>query len=46
LGYEADFASDGSQAIEKFVQAQEANQAFDAVILDLTIPGAWEARRP
>jgi CheY-like chemotaxis protein len=39
LGYEADFASDGSQAIEKFVQAQEANQAFDAVILDLTIPG-------
>jgi two-component system, cell cycle sensor histidine kinase and response regulator CckA len=39
LGYDADFASDGSQAIEKFVQAQEANQAFDAVILDLTIPG-------
>ena len=39
LGYEADFASDGSQAIEKFVQAHEADQAFDAVILDLTIPG-------
>jgi len=39
LGYEADFANDGSQAIEKFVQAKEANQAFDAVILDLTIPG-------
>ncbi|MFZ0050288.1 MAG: ATP-binding protein [Desulfobaccales bacterium] len=39
LGYEADFASDGSQAIEKFVQAKEANQAFDTVILDLTIPG-------
>ncbi len=39
LGYEADFASDGSQAIEKFVQAKEANQAFAAVILDLTIPG-------
>ncbi len=39
LGYEVDFASDGSQALEKFVQAQEANQAFAAVILDLTIPG-------
>ncbi len=39
LGYEADFAIDGSQAIEKFVQAKEANQGFAAVILDLTIPG-------
>ena len=39
LGYEADFACDGSQAIEKFLKAQESDQAFDAVILDLTIPG-------
>jgi signal transduction histidine kinase/CheY-like chemotaxis protein len=39
LGYEADFASDGSQAIEKFVKAKETNQPFAAVILDLTIPG-------
>ncbi len=39
LGYEVDFASDGSQAIEKFVKAQETNQPFAAVILDLTIPG-------
>ncbi|MGO9396072.1 MAG: PAS domain S-box protein, partial [Desulfobaccales bacterium] len=39
LGYQADFACDGSQAIEKFVKAQEAQQGFDAVILDLTIPG-------
>jgi PAS domain S-box-containing protein len=39
LGYEADFASDGSQAIEKFVKAQESGQAFAAVILDLTVPG-------
>ncbi len=39
LGYEVDFASDGSQAIEKFVTAKETNQPFDAVILDLTVPG-------
>jgi PAS domain S-box-containing protein len=39
LGYEEDFASDGSQAIEKFVKAKETDQPFAAVILDLTIPG-------
>ena len=39
LGYEVDFATDGSQAIEKFIKAKEANQPFAAVILDLTIPG-------
>ena len=39
LGYEADSASDGSQAIEKFVKAKESGRPFDAVILDLTIPG-------
>ncbi|MFA5110401.1 MAG: PAS domain S-box protein [Desulfobaccales bacterium] len=39
LGYEADFAGDGTRALEKFVRAKETNQPFDAVILDLTIPG-------
>ncbi|MCX5893387.1 MAG: PAS domain S-box protein [Deltaproteobacteria bacterium] len=39
LGYEADFAGDGTQAIEKFVKAQESGRPFAAVILDLTIPG-------
>ena len=39
LGYEVDFASDGSQAVEKFVKAKEAGRPFAAVILDLTIPG-------
>jgi CheY-like chemotaxis protein len=39
LGYEADFASDGSQAIEEFARAKEAGRPFVAVILDLTIPG-------
>ena len=40
LGYEADFACDGSQALEKFIQAKESGRPFDLVILDLTIPGA------
>ncbi|MDP2044754.1 MAG: response regulator, partial [Deltaproteobacteria bacterium] len=39
LGYEAEFAGDGSEAIKMFVQAQEVGQAFAAVILDLTVPG-------
>ncbi len=29
----------GQEAIERFIEAQEAGQAFDAVILDLTVPG-------
>ena len=39
LGYEADSASDGSQAIAKFARAKESGRPFDVVILDLTIPG-------
>jgi PAS domain S-box-containing protein len=40
LGYEAEFAGDGGEAIAKFVQAQGSGQAFAGVILDLTVPGA------
>jgi PAS domain S-box-containing protein len=39
LGYETEFARDGGEAIELFVQAQGSGQAFTAVILDLTVPG-------
>ena len=39
LGYEAEFARDGGEAVEMFVKAQESGQAFAAVILDLTVPG-------
>ncbi len=39
LGYAADSANDGSQALEKFAKAKESGQPFDAVILDLTVPG-------
>ncbi len=39
LGYEATFARDGDEAIQQFIQAREAGREFDAVILDLTVPG-------
>ena len=39
LGYAAEFARDGGEAIEMFLQAQGSGQAFAAVILDLTVPG-------
>jgi len=39
LGYEVEFAKNGSEAIEIYKRAKESGQSFDAVILDLTIPG-------
>lgn len=39
LGYEADIASNGSQAIEMYVKAKESSKPFDALIMDLTIHG-------
>ncbi len=39
LGYEACSAKDGAAAIELYKQAMDANQSFDVVIMDLTIPG-------
>jgi PAS domain S-box-containing protein len=39
LGYETGFAKDGNEAIELYNKARESGQPFDAVIMDLTIPG-------
>ena len=39
LGYEVESASDGDEAIELYEMAKKAGHPFDAVILDLTIPG-------
>jgi DNA-binding NtrC family response regulator len=38
-GYEVELASDGNEAIELYRKAYEAGSPFDAVILDLTVPG-------
>ena len=39
LGYEAEFAKDGEEAIEVYGKAWNSGRPFDVVILDLTIPG-------
>ena len=39
LGYESEFAKDGAEAIRLVQEAKEAGKLYDAVILDLTIPG-------
>jgi PAS domain S-box-containing protein len=39
LGYEVHCVPDGAEAIKKYEQAKESGRSFDAVIMDLTIPG-------
>jgi CheY-like chemotaxis protein len=39
LNYQVEFARDGSEAITLYEQALGNGQPFDAVILDLTVPG-------
>ncbi len=44
LGYEAEFADDGRKAVARYIQAREEGRAFDAVIMDLTVPGGMGGR--
>ena len=39
LGYEVECAGDGAEAIVLFENAQTSGRSFDAVLLDLTVPG-------
>ncbi len=39
LGYEVGFARDGKEAIDLYKEARASGRLFDAVIMDLTIPG-------
>ncbi|MFC1886872.1 PAS domain S-box protein, partial [Thermodesulfobacteriota bacterium] len=39
LGYESEFAKDGAEAIRMVKEAKESEKPYDAVILDLTVPG-------
>jgi PAS domain S-box-containing protein len=39
MGYEVKFAHDGAEAIEVYREAMKARDPFDAVIMDLTVPG-------
>ncbi len=39
LGYEVETAGDGNEAISLYRRAMEAGNPFDAVLMDLTVPG-------
>jgi len=39
LGFEADFAIDGNEAIEKYSHAMKNGSPYAVVIMDLTVPG-------
>ncbi|MFU8847384.1 MAG: response regulator [Opitutales bacterium] len=40
LGYEVEYTANGEQAIEAYKKAKESGKPFDAVVFDLTVPGA------
>ena len=44
LGYDVTVAQDGAEAVNYFRQAFQEGEPFDAVILDLTVPGGWGAK--
>jgi CheY-like chemotaxis protein len=44
LGYTADHAESGEQALDKYRAAHTAGAPFDAVILDLTVRGGMGGR--
>lgn len=39
IGYEVSLVQNGTEALKSYQEAKEAGRAFDAVIMDLTIPG-------
>jgi CheY-like chemotaxis protein len=44
LGYDVEFAEEGTRGVELYRIAQESSKPFSAVILDLTIPGGVGAK--
>lgn len=38
LGYKAEFALEGQQAVDKYAEAQQSGAPFDVVVMDLVIP--------
>jgi CheY-like chemotaxis protein len=44
MGYEVACASDGNEAIKIYMQARQAEEPFQAVIMDLTMPGGMGGR--
>ncbi len=44
LGYETEFAADGSEVLEKYKAAMDSGDPFKLVIMDLTIPSGMGGR--
>ena len=44
IGYTVESALDGTQAVEKYAEAQQSGEPFDAVIMDLIIPDGMGGR--
>jgi PAS domain S-box-containing protein len=44
LGHEVETVDDGSAALERYAQALETDKPFDAVLLDLVVPGGMGGR--
>ncbi len=44
-GHEVEVTKDGTEAVEVYRQARESGQPFDAVILDLTVPGGMGGKK-
>lgn len=44
LGHDVEAVDDGSSAVERYAQALETDRPFDAVLLDLVVPGGMGGR--
>ena len=44
LGYEADFACEGQEALELYLYARKGNHSYDAVIMDMEVPGGLNGK--
>ncbi len=44
MGYEVESVADGQQAVQVYREAMEEGKGFDAIIMDLTIPGGMGGR--
>ena len=45
LGYDVSYSTDGEEAIESYTSALNSDEKYDAVILDLTVPGGMGGKQ-
>ena len=44
IGYDVTMTSNSQEVVQAYQNDLENDQRFDAVIMDLTVPGAWADR--